>query len=167
MSTNNRVSVLFVCMGNICRSPTAEGVFAQLVEESGWANRIVTDSAGTLDYHTGEPPDPRAQEMALEYGLDISGLRARQVKPDDFKRFDYILAMDFDNLRYLQRGTPKGHAGHVGLFCEFARQHDVAEVPDPYYGGDDGFRYVFTLVRDASEGLLERIVQDRFREHAG
>jgi len=166
MTDQSTIDVLFVCMGNICRSPTAEGVFAKLVRDAGLVDRIRTDSAGTLDYHAGEPPDPRAQATAETYGIDISMLRARQVRAEDFVRFHYILAMDQDNLRHLKMATPRGHTGHVGLFCEFARRHDVLEVPDPYYGGGDGFRHVFELVHDASEGLLEWIVQEHFPAHA-
>jgi protein-tyrosine phosphatase len=161
-----KVSVLFVCTGNICRSPTAEGVFAHLVRERGFADRIDTDSAGTIDYHAGEAPDHRAQETALRYGVDIGDLRARQVSKEDYTRFHYILAMDREHLRLLRLGQPKGHDARVQLFCEYTVKRRESEVPDPYYGGPRDFEDVFALVRDASEGLLEAIVAEHFAEDA-
>lgn len=161
-----RVNVLFVCMGNICRSPTAEGVFATLVERRGFSERIGVDSAGTIDYHAGEPPDPRAQEMAQHYGIDIGHMRARQFRFEDFERFDYILAMDRENLRHLNLAKPEGYAGHLGLFCDFAPHRKEDEVPDPYFGGSQGFRRVYDLISEASEGLLQAIVTEHFPEHA-
>jgi protein-tyrosine phosphatase len=151
------VKVLFVCMGNICRSPTAEGVFKSIVEKAGLADRITSDSAGTGDYHLGEAPDPRAQSAALTRGYDLSPLCARQVSRRDFSEFDYILAMDEANLRQLKRLCPPEHAGKVKLFMEFAGEGSAREVPDPYYGGAHGFERVLDMVEQASKGLLEHL----------
>ena len=153
----NDISVLFVCMGNICRSPTAEAVFRARVEEAGLARHILIDSAGTHDYHIGDPPDARAQRAALQRGYDMSALRGRQVDLPDFTRFDYVLAMDRANLAILQRLCPQAQRERLGLFLEYARQHDEREVPDPYYGGADGFERVLDMVEDAAEGLLAYI----------
>ncbi|MEW6563726.1 MAG: low molecular weight protein-tyrosine-phosphatase [Pseudomonadota bacterium] len=152
-----KVKVLFVCMGNICRSPTAEAVFRQRVEAAGLDERIVIDSAGTHDYHIGEAPDPRTQRAAQQRGYDMSGLRGRQVSSVDFELFDYVLAMDHSNLSILKRLRPHGAESHLGLFLEFADRHREREVPDPYYGGADGFERVLDMVEDASEGLLHHI----------
>jgi len=153
------VKVLFVCMGNICRSPTAHGVFRELVRREGLEDRIAIDSAGTHAYHVGNPPDRRAQATALARGIELSDLRARQVEERDFEHFDYILAMDEDNLAILQSQCPPQHAYKVRLFLEFAPQRYEREVPDPYYGGPQGFEYVFDMVEEAAEGLLEEIRQ--------
>lgn len=149
--------VLFVCLGNICRSPTAHGVFQTLVGQAGLADRIIVDSCGTGSFHVGEPPDPRTIRAALRREYDLSTLRARQFKPDDFARFDYILAMDRMNLGNLQAMAPKHYRGHLGLFLEFSRQRTYTQVPDPYYENESGFDLVLDLVEDASRGLLERI----------
>lgn len=149
--------VLFVCMGNICRSPTAEGVFRQLVSATGLTDRIVSDSAGTHDYHVGHAPDRRAQAAAGQRGYDISGLRARQVRPQDVIEFDFVLAMDGDNLRELRRIVPPQARGKPMLFTEFSRLNRGQDVPDPYYGGPDGFDLVLDMVEDAARGLLEEI----------
>lgn len=162
----NPVRVLFVCTGNICRSPTAEGVFAHLVRERGYADRIATDSAGTIDFHAGEAPDPRSQQIALKYGVDISPLRARQVRREDYKRFHYLVAMDREHLQLLRRGQPKEHAARIALFCDFLTDGPETEVPDPYYGGLDRFESVYHLVRRASEGLFDAIVAEHFAGHA-
>ena len=151
------VKVLFACMGNICRSPTAEAVFRARVEEAGLAQRILIDSAGTHDYHIGDPPDMRTQRAALQRGYDMSTLRGRQVEVADFIRFDYVLAMDRANLAILQRLCPQAQRERLGLFLEYAEQHDEREVPDPYYGGADGFERVLDMVEDASDGLLAHI----------
>jgi low molecular weight protein-tyrosine phosphatase len=151
------IGVLFVCMGNICRSPTAEGVFRHYVEHAGLTRRIVVDSAGTLDYHAGEPPDFRAQRAAERRRYDLSGLRARQVRPRDFEEFDYILAMDRDNLAHLQRLSPPWCRKKVQLFLEYAAGGTAGEVPDPYYGNQAAFELVLDLAEDASRGLLEHI----------
>ncbi|MDO8264084.1 MAG: low molecular weight protein-tyrosine-phosphatase [Gallionella sp.] len=159
----NNVSVVFVCMGNICRSPTAEAVFRHYVENAGLAGYILIDSAGTHDYHIGDPPDLRAQRAALQRGYDMSGLRGRQVEEGDFHRFDYVLAMDMDNLTILQRLAPPAGNAQVRLFLEYARHHAEREVPDPYYGGAEGFEHVLDMVEDAAEGLLQHIRQRHFR----
>ena len=151
------VKVLFVCMGNICRSPTAETVFRARVGEAGLAQRILIDSAGTHDYHIGDPPDMRTQRAALQRGYDMSTLRGRQVDLSDFIRFDYVLAMDRANLAILQRLCPQPQHGRLGLFLEYASRHDEHEVPDPYYGGAEGFERVLDMVEDAAEGLLVHI----------
>ncbi len=144
-------------MGNICRSPTAHGVFRELVRKEGLEDRIVIDSAGTHAYHVGNPPDRRAQATALARGIELSDLRARQVEERDFEHFDYILAMDEDNLAILQSQCPPQHAHKVRLFLEFAPQRYEREVPDPYYGGPQGFEHVFDLVEEAAEGLLAHV----------
>ncbi|MCK9532052.1 MAG: low molecular weight phosphotyrosine protein phosphatase [Gammaproteobacteria bacterium] len=152
-----KVNVLFICMGNICRSPTAQGAFERLVDEAGLRATIGIDSAGTHDYHVGKPPDHRAQETALRRGVDLSGQRARQVENLDFERFDYILAMDHQNHAALLRDCPADHRHKVRLFLEFAAELGEDEVPDPYYGGQHGFDHVFDLVEAAGRGLLEEI----------
>ncbi len=149
--------VLFVCLGNICRSPTAHGVFARQVADAGLAEEIVVDSAGTGAWHVGEPPDGRATEAARARGYDLGWLRARQVSPADFERFDYILVMDKNNLGHLQAMQPAEYGGHLGLFLDFHPHPPVREVPDPYYGGDDGFDRVLDLVEEASRGLLQAL----------
>jgi protein-tyrosine phosphatase len=151
------IKVLFVCMGNICRSPTAHGVFEHKVNESGLAHAIETDSAGTHAYHVGESPDRRAQATAQRRGIRLDHLQARRVEMSDFDYFDYILAMDEDNLSILQSMCPSQHQDKVNLFLEFAPQRSETEVPDPYYGGSSGFDFVFDLVDEASEGLLDDI----------
>lgn len=151
--------VLFVCMGNICRSPTAEGVFRHLVEQQGLAGRIMVDSAGTHDYHAGDAPDPRSQAAAARRGYDLSGLRARQVVPDDFSAYHYILAMDKANLRLLQQRCPENCRDRLKLFLEFADDGALREVPDPYYGGAQGFEEVLDLVEHAAQGLLRDIIK--------
>lgn len=153
--------VLFVCMGNICRSPTAEGIFRHLVREAALEEQILIDSAGTHDYHVGAPPDRRAQAAAAQRGYDLSALRGRQVARSDFDEFDYILAMDAENLANLKRIKPPPHRAQVGLFLEHSRRFSEREVPDPYYGGTQGFEHVLDMVEDAAAGLLERILRDR------
>ncbi|NOZ52315.1 MAG: low molecular weight phosphotyrosine protein phosphatase [Gammaproteobacteria bacterium] len=151
------VNVLFVCMGNICRSPTAEGVFAKHVMDAGLQKKIGVDSAGTHAYHIGETPDPRSQKIALARGFDLSSLRARRAIVEDFDKFDYVLAMDNDNKRHLAALAPSDSQQHLRLFMEFAPHADVTEVPDPYYGGPLGFERVLDLIEAASEGLLQEI----------
>lgn len=151
------IRVLFVCLGNICRSPTAEGVFRAHVARAGLAHAIATDSAGTHDYHIGDPPDRRARAAAQRRGVDISDLRGRQVAREDFERFDYVLAMDRSNLRNLARLCPKGAESRLKLLLEFAPDAGLDEVPDPYYGGPDGFERVLDLAEAAAEGLLVHI----------
>ena len=151
------VRVLFVCMGNICRSPTAEGVFRKLLEESVPEFDIEVDSAGTHAYHIGEPPDARSQAAALKRGVDISGLRGRQATFQDFHEFDYVIAMDSDNLRRLQAIRPKQARGQLRLLLEYAPEAGALDVPDPYYGGAGGFERVLDLVEQGGRGLLEDI----------
>ena len=150
------VRVLFVCMGNICRSPTAEGVFRHVVTDAGLADRIDVDSAGTHAYHVDEPADRRAQAAAERRGYSLSAIRARRVAEDDFDRFDYILAMDRDNLAMLQSQAAAEHHGKIRLFLEFSTSHED-EVPDPYYGGAAGFERVLDLIEDAAKGLVETL----------
>jgi protein-tyrosine phosphatase len=159
MNERNRVRVLFVCMGNICRSPTAQGVFRKLVEEAGLLDRIEIDSAGTHAYHVGEPPDRRAQETAMRRGIALSDLRARRVEPEDFERFDYLLVMDQDNYHHMSALCPEGCGmeRRLMLLMDFAPDMRMREVPDPYYGGTGGFETVFDMVEAAAEGLLEDI----------
>lgn len=150
-------SVLFVCMGNICRSPTAQGVFERLVEREGLEGEIRADSAGTGSWHVGEPPDRRAQESARRRGIDLSGQRARQLEPEDFERFDYVVVMDWENYRNVLAMCPPEHREKVRLLMEYAPETGVSEVPDPYFGGPDGFERVLDLVEEAAEGLLDEI----------
>jgi len=151
------VRVLFVCMGNICRSPTAEGVFKKLHRELAPGLDIEMDSAGTHAYHIGDPPDPRSQAAALQRGVDISGLRGRQATAQDFHDFDYVIAMDSENLRRLQALRPKGSRAELRLLLEYAPQAGLLDVPDPYYGGAKGFERVLDLVEASGRGLLEEI----------
>ena len=153
------VNVLFVCMGNICRSPAAEGVFTRMVEDAGLAAKIGIDSAGTHAYHVGEPPDPRAQKSALSRGIDISHLRARRAIAEDFEHYDYVLAMDYSNLEILRGICLPEQEDKLKLFLEYARHSDVKEVPDPYYGGPLGFERVLDLIEDAAEGLLHSMIE--------
>ena len=147
-------SVLFVCLGNICRSPTAHGVLQHMVGARGLGSLLRVDSAGTGDWHVGEPPDARTRRAAAARGYDLSALRARQVTVADFARFDHILAMDRANLAELRRLRPAGFRGELDLFLRYATRDDVLEVPDPYHGGARGFEEVLDLVEDAAEGLL-------------
>ncbi len=155
-----KISILFVCMGNICRSPTAQGVFKRLIEQTGLINDVKIDSAGTHAYHIGKAPDPRAQAVALRRGIDISAQRARRVIPSDFEKFDYILAMDQENLSALRTICPPEHSHKLRLFLEYAPELKVGDVPDPYYGGPTGFEQVLDLVEIASEGLLRQLRQE-------
>ena len=154
------IKVLFVCMGNICRSPTAEAVFRHYVEREGLAGQIQIDSAGTHDYHIGDAPDSRTQLAAQRRGYDMSQLRGRQVEVGDFACLDYVLAMDEANLSILQDLRPRDAQSHLGLFLEFAESRSEREVPDPYYGGADGFERVLDMVEDAAAGLLRHIRLD-------
>jgi len=155
------VRVLFVCLGNICRSPSAEGVFRHLVAEAGLARRIEADSAGTGDYHLGAAPDRRAQAAARRRGVELSGLRARQVEPADFERFDYVLAMDQHNLRDLRRLAPSAPRALLGLLLDEAAGAGGApgerEVPDPYTGGGATFERALDLIEAGAAGWLARI----------
>ncbi len=150
------VRILFVCTGNICRSPTAEGVFRKLLLKDSLEDKIRADSAGTHDYHVGQPPDRRSTEHALRRGYDLSGLRARQITTGNFSEFDLLLAMDRGHLEILRRLSPPAHRHKLKLFLEFAGQAH-ADVPDPYYGGSDGFKQVLDMVEAASRGLLDHL----------
>jgi protein-tyrosine phosphatase len=151
--------VLFVCLGNICRSPMAEGVFRRAATAAGAQDLFRIDSAGTGNWHAGSPPDARAQAALRKRGIDISGLCARQADEDDFFAFDLLLAMDASNRRDLLAVAPKGQEGKVKLFLDYAPQLPTREVPDPYYGGPDGFDHVFALVEAASQGLLQSLLK--------
>ncbi len=148
-------------MGNICRSPAAEGVLNHLVRERGLEDRIHCDSAGTINEHTGNAPDKRMFAAARERGIRLGGA-ARQIQERDLHDFDLILTMDRENLEYVRRLVPKGdHAGKVRPFCEFLRKHDVTEVPDPYYGGSEGFTHVMELLEDGCEHIIEHALAER------
>lgn len=151
------VRVLFVCLGNICRSPTAQGLMEKVLEEEGLAPMVEVDSAGTHAFHVGEPPDPRAQEAAARRGVDLTGQRARRITAVDFVRFDYILAMDRENLAALEAACPPEHASKLRLLMEFAPDLGFEEVPDPYYGGPAGFDQVLDLLEAAVRGLVEHL----------
>ncbi len=159
MNNITSISVLFVCMGNICRSPTAQGVFERLVADHSLSEIIEIDSAGTHAYHVGECPDARATAAAMNRGVDLSSQQARRFSPDDFERFDYVLAMDSDNYEILAASCPSGLESRLRLFLEFAPELESREVPDPYYGGGSGFERVLDMIEQASEGLLADIRQ--------
>lgn len=152
------VKVLFVCLGNICRSPTAQGVFENEVQKAGLSDRVEIDSAGTGHWHIGKSPDGRATDSAAQRGIDISEQIARSVTPEDFQTFDLILAMDRDNLSTLQQMAPADARASLELFLDYAHNHeDANEVPDPYFGGAKGFHRVLELVEDASHGLVAHL----------
>jgi protein-tyrosine phosphatase len=157
-----QIKVLFVCMGNICRSPTAEGVFTALAARHQMASHLHVDSAGTHAYHVGDPPDPRAQNAALRRGIDLSRLRARRVSLRDFHEYDYVLAMDADNYAHLLQLCPDEARYKLKMFLEFAPHLNESDVPDPYYGGELGFERVLDMVEAASEGLLDHIRKTHF-----
>ena len=150
------IKVLFVCMGNICRSPTAHGVFQSLVKEEGLEDLIEVDSAGTHSYHIGSPPDLRSQEAARSRGIDLTGLRARRFVTTDFNEFDYLLGMDHANLADMLALKPDVTAARVKLMLEYSHRYEQQEVPDPYFG-DDGFDQVFDMIDDTARGLLRDI----------
>ncbi len=150
-------AVLFVCMGNICRSPTAHGVFRHQLLERGLSARVQVDSAGTHGYHAGRPPDERSQAHAAQRGYDLSDLRARQLLPRDFERYDLVLVMDQDNHEHARELCPPGHLHKLRRFTEFCLQRTAQVVPDPYYGGEQGFEHVLDLVEDACAGLLAHV----------
>jgi len=153
-----RLRVLMVCMGNICRSPTAEGVLRAKLQQAGLHGVVQVDSAGTHGYHTGEAPDARAIRHAAQRGYDIAGLRARPVLPHDFMRFHRVLAMDADNLDWLRRKMPAGSVARVEPLLSHAHRFPgVTAVPDPYYGGPAGFDHVLDLVEDACDGLVAQL----------
>jgi protein-tyrosine phosphatase len=158
--SDDKFGVLFVCTGNICRSPTAEAIFRKLAEDAGMAGAVTADSAGTHAYHVGEPPDLRAQAAAAKRGYDLSALRARRIEGADLKRSDLILAMDQDHYAILARmaGSSAGHK--LKMMMSYARRFEEREVPDPYYGGPQGFERVLDLLEDAASGLLESLRKD-------
>ena len=149
--------VLFVCMGNICRSPTAHGVFEAMVQEAGLGEQVRVDSAGTHSYHVGAPPDARSQAHALNRGYDLSSQSARQLTRQDFADFDLVLVMDWDNLALAQERCPPEQQRKVRRLAEFFQQHDSTVVPDPYQGGAQGFEHVLDLVEDGCAGLLRHV----------
>ncbi|NTJ43323.1 low molecular weight phosphotyrosine protein phosphatase [Agrobacterium larrymoorei] len=155
-----RTSILFVCMGNICRSPLAEGIFSHLVKEASLGENFVIASAGTGGWHAGNPPDPRSIAIAYQHGIDISQQRARQVRPADFENYDLILAMDEDNLSNLRSVCPQRHHQKLRLFSQYTSGQNK-NVPDPYYGGEDGFLTVYTMLLAGCTSLLEKATEDR------
>ncbi|MBT8147282.1 MAG: low molecular weight phosphotyrosine protein phosphatase [Gammaproteobacteria bacterium] len=155
--------ILMVCLGNICRSPTAHGVFHKRVLDRNLQNKIVVDSAGTGSWHIGKGPDPRSTKAALSRGYQLSHLLARQVEARDFQQFDYLLAMDRDNLTALQAQCPQDSNCRIELFLEYSNRAEV-EVPDPYYSGVDGFELVLDMVEEASDRLLETLIQRHFHD---
>ncbi len=157
MAGSTKIRVLLVCLGNICRSPTAEGVLRQMLAAQAPDLKVEVDSAGTADYHVGGAPDVRSQRAALRRGIDLSGLRARQVAPEDFERFDLILAMDRQNLRALEALRPRTSKARLRLFMEYAERPGYVELPDPYCGDDEDFELVLDLAAAASCGLIEAL----------
>ncbi|WP_448213951.1 low molecular weight protein-tyrosine-phosphatase [Colwellia sp. MEBiC06753] len=149
-------SILFVCMGNICRSPTAEAVFKEKAKQAGLS--LTIDSAGTIGAHSKEKPDHRAQKAGFDRGYRFDGIRARKVVTKDFEQFDLVLAMDHQNLKDLTAIAPAQHLDKVKLFLDYAENFDESEVPDPYYGGAGGFKFVLDLVEDASDGLIRQLL---------
>jgi protein-tyrosine phosphatase len=153
-----RLRILMVCTGNICRSPTAEGVLRTKLQQAGMGADILVASAGTQGYHTAEPPDPRAVRAAAQRGYDLAALRARPLRPEDFQRFDFMFAMDRGHLEWLHKRRPEAAQVDLALLMSLARQHPlVSEVPDPYYGAPAGFDHVLDLVEDACDGIVERL----------
>jgi protein-tyrosine phosphatase len=157
--------VLFVCMGNICRSPMAEGVFRKMVRDAGLQDVVHIASAGTHAYHVGEPPDVRAQQSARKRGYELTDLRARQVTQEDFHEYDLVLAMDWENLALLQQQCPRSQKHKLHLLMRYAGEFEAATVPDPYYGGAEGFNTVLDYVEDACQGLLD-VVRKRATMYA-
>jgi protein-tyrosine phosphatase len=156
LKNRRQTAILFVCLGNICRSPTAEGVLRHLIIEEAPELNVEIDSAGTGDYHVGDPPDPRTQRAARRRGIDLSGLRARRVVPGDFSKFDLILAMDRQNLRDLTSLRPAASTARLRLFMEYASD-SCLEVPDPYYGDESAFERILDLTTLAARGLVAEL----------
>jgi len=157
MDTTPEYRIVFFCMGNICRSPTAHGIFRERLSQAGLLGRVQVDSAGTHNYHPGKPPDARTQRHALTRGWDLSDLRARQLMPDDFENAHLLLAMDWDNLALAEAMSPEGHRRKLRRLTEFCLRHTDTVVPDPYYGGPADFERVLDLVEDACDGLLRHV----------
>lgn len=158
--SGDKFGVLFVCTGNICRSPTAEAIFRKLAADAGMAETVRADSAGTHAYHLGEPPDPRAQKAAAKRGYDLSALRARTIEDADFQRFDLILAMDEEHYAILTRIAGPAADHKLKLMMSYARRFKERDVPDPYYGGSQAFERVLDMLEDAAKGLLESLRRD-------
>ena len=156
-----QMRVLFVCVGNICRSPTAQGVFQALLRNRALTNQIESDSAGTTSYHVGEAPDSRAQHAARRRGYDLSAIRSRRLVAADFERFDLVLAMDRPVLDELRRLCPSAQKGKVHLFMDFSNTHCGDDVPDPYYGGTDGFERVLDMIESGAQGILDACLADK------
>jgi low molecular weight protein-tyrosine phosphatase len=160
MSAMTTHRLLFICLGNICRSPMAEGVFRRVIEEEGVAHRFEIDSAGLGDWHAGQAPDDRAQAAARLRGVDISGQCARRVEQADFARFDLLLAMDRSNYAELKRRAPKEAHGKIRYFLDYAPHVGTKDVPDPFFGGAEGFDHALDLIEEAAHGLLASLVGD-------
>jgi low molecular weight protein-tyrosine phosphatase len=160
MSAMTTFRLLFICLGNICRSPMAEGVFRRVIEEEGLADRFEIDSAGLGDWHVGQAPDDRAQAAAQSRGLDISGQSARQVQQEDFARFDLLLVMDRSNYGELKRRAPKAAHGKIRYFLDYAPHVGTKDVPDPFFGGAEGFDHALDLIEEAAHGLVAALVGD-------
>ena len=152
--------VLFVCLGNICRSPTAHGVFEKMLKDKGLDGEVEVDSCGTGGWHIGSPPDERTVKTAQQFGYDLSHLRARKFAAEDFNKFDYILAMDARNLADVIKHVPNDYVGNIQLFLDYAKGVEVTEVPDPYYGGSDGFTRVIELIENACQGLINELARE-------
>jgi protein-tyrosine phosphatase len=150
-----KLKIIFVCMGNICRSPTAEGVFRKKASEHNLLENLEIDSAGTHNYHPNSPPDARSQKHALKRGYDISNLRARAVQDKDFEEYDLLITMDWDNRALLEERCPFEHQNKIKGFAEFLQTTQATVIPDPYYEGEEGFEYVLDLIEEASQGLIE------------
>lgn len=157
----DRIGILFVCTGNICRSPTAEGVAIKRVQDRGMAHRFLLDSAGTTDYHVGEPPDMRAAQHAKKRGYDLSSLRARAIRGQDFHDFHYILAMDQGHLRLLNAARPRDAKAMVAMFTSASEHYRGKSVPDPYYGGPKGFEDVLDMIEEATDRLIDAVLSDK------
>ena len=155
-----KTSVLFVCMGNICRSPSADGIFRHRLAQTGWRDEVAVDSAGTHSYHIGHAPDERTQAAAQRRGYDLSALRARRVQAGDFERFDWIVAMDNANVAELMARCPAEYRHKIVRLMDFSTRYDATEVPDPYYGGGQGFETVLDYIEDGVDGLLARLEND-------
>lgn len=154
---NSVIKVLFVCTGNICRSPTADGIFRKLVRDAGLESHIHVDSCGLSAYHVGELPDPRSRKMAQSRGIDLTDIRSRKIRPDDFQEFDYVLAMDDGHLQDMRRQAPDQYHDRIELFLDYHPTMAGQSVPDPYYGGTNGFVTVFDMIEEASLNLLSQI----------
>lgn len=152
-----KIAILFVCLGNICRSPVAEGIFRKKIEDAGLSDKVIIDSAGTAAWHVGKPPDPRMTSAANIRGYDLTPLRARQAIADDFDKFDFIIAMDHENYDNLMDIRPPSARANLAMFLDFAEHITETQVPDPYFGGERGFYHVIDLVENAADGLIKSL----------